>query len=152
MMTALMNREGAMNSRELKIVKTGLGTRSLVVMVMFASEALFSAEVEPMRDKACPDAWSMTDKAIPVVRSTANPWGEGTDDKVIAKAHLSEASPVITVDALPITNDDLVNDNLTVASECLVYRNMLVNGDNYYPLSPPTERNVATGFIPASVF
>jgi hypothetical protein len=46
----------------------------------------------------------------------------------------------------------LVNDSLTVASECLVYKNMLVDGDKYYPPSPPIDRNVATGFIPASVF
>jgi len=137
---------------ELERVGLGRWGHIAVVMMLLGSDVLFAAEVEPMRDKACPDKWSFTDKAIPVIGGTSNPWGEDTDDKAIAKTHLSVASPVITVDAVPVTNDDLVNDLLTVASECLVYRNMLVNGDNYYPPSPPIERNVVTGFIPASVF
>lgn len=134
--------------------KSGLGRwgHIAVVMMLLSNEVLLAAEVEPMRDKACPDQWSFNDKAIPVIGATSNPWGEGTDDKAIAKTHLSAASTVITVDAVPVTNDDLVNDLLTVASECLLYRNMLVNGDNYYPPSPSIERNVTTGFIPASVF
>lgn len=124
----------------------------VLVLILMCPAVGYAAEVEPMRDKACPDAWSFTDKPIPVISSTTNPWGEGTDDKAIAKTHLSGANPVVTVNATPVTNDDLVNDPLTVASECLVYKNMLVNGDQYYPPSPPIERNVAIGFIPASVF
>lgn len=122
-----------------------------LLIILLTSSALAS-NVEPMRDKACPDGWSLTDTVVPVIASTSNPWGVGTDDKSIAKAHLSAADSIETIDAVPITDDDRVNDLLTVASECLAYRNMLVDNVQYNPPSPPVRRNTATGFIAASVF
>jgi len=121
-------------------------------LVLLTVQVGYVAEVEPIRDRACPDAWAFTDKTIPEIRPSTDPWGEGTDDKSIAKSHLSGADPVVTIDADAVTDDALVDDLLTVASECLLYRSMLVDGDQYYPPSPSVERNTATGFIPASVF
>ena len=121
----------------------------LLFSISFVS---YSASIDPIRDRACPDAWIFNDKAIPVTNANTNPWGEGTEDKLQAKTHLSTATIVKTIDAVPVTSDDLVDDLLTVASECLVYRNMLVDGAKYYPPSPVVIRNVTTGFIPASIF
>jgi len=121
-------------------------------LALFIVQVGYVAEVEPIRDRACPDAWAFTDKAIPEIRSSTDPWGEGADDKTTAKTHLSGADPVITIDADSVTNDDLVDDLLTVASECLLYRSMLVDGEKYYPPSPAVERRKEKGFIPASVF
>lgn len=123
-----------------------------VVLMLFIVQVGYVAEVEPIRDNACPDGWSLTDSVIPQIRPTTTPWGEGTEDKSIAKSHLSGSNPVITINTDPVTNDDLVDDLLTVASECLRYRNMLVDGEKYYPPSPSVERDITVGFITASVF
>ncbi|MFQ3246125.1 MAG: hypothetical protein ACI9SP_002776 [Arenicella sp.] len=123
----------------------------LLLSLLFSASS-FAANVEPIRDAACPDKWIFTDKAIPMISSSTNPWGQETNDKDQAKTHLSNVDVVETISAFPVTNDDLVNDPLTVASECLIYKNMLVDGVQYYPPSPSVPRNRATGFIPASVF
>ncbi|MEM7360907.1 MAG: hypothetical protein AAF431_17585 [Pseudomonadota bacterium] len=103
------------------------------------------------KDKACPDAWALTNKTIPVIASTTDPWGVATNDKDLARTHLSSVSPIETVKMLPVTDDDLVDDLLTVASECLVYRNYELDTWDYVPPEPITP-NTVTGWIPAAVF
>lgn len=106
------------------------------------------------KNKACPDVWALTDKVIPEIRSNTNPWGIASgdvDDKEIAKTHLSSARPIQTIDKLPITNVDLVDDLLTVASECLVYRNFEADTWNY--VAPPAVTPVpSNGWMTVVVF
>ena len=102
------------------------------------------------KNKACPDAWAITSDVIPEVNGTnASPWGVNTSDKAIGKTHLIGAAPIQTIDAVPVTDDDLIDDLLTVASECLMYRNFEVD-TFYYVAPPPTTPNIATGWLPAT--
>lgn len=106
------------------------------------------------KNKACPDAWSITDKAIPIVDSDSDPWGEsvdGVDDKALAKSHLVSSKPIETVSMLPVTSEDLINDPLTVASECLVYRNFEADTVDAVASPAPTP-NPATGWVPAVIY
>jgi hypothetical protein len=134
-------------------------SKLLVLVLLFNSSSIFSAEVEPIRDRACPDAWSFTDRVIPVVYQDASlnkwPWGVApSTDRPDAQAHILSVNPapIATIDGTALTSVNLQNDLLTIASECLLYRNMLVDGQQFHPPSPPLDRNAATGFIPASVF
>lgn len=104
--------------------------------------------------RACPDGWSATNKALPVIWPTTNPWSDpatGLEDKQIAQTHLATSRAIQTIDKDgPITSEDLVEDPLTVASECLVYRNFEVDYWDY--VAPPASTpNTETGWIPASV-
>lgn len=106
------------------------------------------------KNRACPDSWALTDKAIPVVYSTVTPWGvpaNGVNDKAIGKTHLSGARPIQTIEKTSVTNDDLINDPLTVASECLVYRNIEVDTWNY--VAPPKViLNTSISWMPVVIF
>jgi len=122
--------------------------------ILFLFDVVLAGPHTANKNKACPDSWGLTDKVINVVQSTDNPWGVvagGVDDKAIAKTHLSKAKPIETIDKAPITSDDLVNDPLTVASECLLYRNFEVDTWDYV-LPPPAAPNPATGWIPAVIY
>lgn len=122
-----------------------------VCLAVLISGAASAATVKPFKDIACPDAWAFTDKTIPVIISSMpDPWGVGTDDQDKAKIHLSTADVVESIDVVPVTNDDLVMDKLTVASECLVWRNLMVDGAQYYPPAGTVERKVSNGWIPAT--
>lgn len=104
-----------------------------------------------VKKRACPDKWQVTTESIPVIKAnTKSPWGKG-DDKPQAKKHLSKAKIINTIDKDNITADDLVGDLLTVASECLVYRNLAVDG---YGTStqPSIDPNTDYGWLPAAVF
>lgn len=127
---------------------------SIIFVCAFMASSVEAGPYTSVKNKACPDSWALTDKVLPVVDSTSSPWGEpsnGVDDKALAKTHIGSAGPVVTIDMLPVTDDDLVNDLLTVASECLVYRNFEVDTWNYVapPVAAPTP---ATGWIPAAIF
>lgn len=128
-------------------------TITSLLMTLVVSNAALAGPYTGAKNNACPDSWSLTDKAIAVYYSSSStyPWGKGADDKSRAKSHLTSARPVKTIDKLPIINDDLVNDPLTVASECLVYRNF--EADTYNYVAPPAVTpNVATGWIPAVLY
>jgi len=99
---------------------------------------------------ACPEEWSDTKEPIPVIMSNTQPWSSDQADKANAKNHISLRDPIVTIDALPVTDDDLIDDLLTVASECLVYRNFEADTADYVaPLSAP---NYDNGWMPAGIF
>lgn len=119
----------------------------LFVIASNASSGPFEAQMK----RVCPDDWQLTTKEVPVITSSLNPWG-GADDKNTVKEHLSRTELIKTLDKEVITSDDLVNDLLTVASECLVYRNFEVDGHG--PFIPPEEREPVEGlgWLPAAIF
>jgi hypothetical protein len=129
-------------------------TRVCLFSLVFVCAQAHSGQFTDAKNKACPDAWALTDKTVPIVYSTTNPWSQSANaanDKALAKSHIAESKPLVTLPTLPVTDDDLVNDPLTVASECLVYRNFEVDTWSY--VEPPAQTpNLLTGWIPAAVF
>ncbi|MEM7357695.1 MAG: hypothetical protein AAF431_01165 [Pseudomonadota bacterium] len=99
-------------------------------------------------NKACPNAWTLTDKPVPEVDPASNYWAVGGDDKSEGRDHIDEADVIVTIDDVPVTTDELIDDNLTVASECLVYRNLEYQTYDY-ATPPSVPANVTTGWMPA---
>ena len=125
---------------------------SLMVLLSVTQQAV-GAEADGVKNRACPDGWSLNTQVIPVLSTTsAMPWGVDTDDQQIARSELGISSVEDTLDIRPVTLDDVVNDPLTVASHCLAYRNWVVDGTEYFPEPNPVEPNPAVGWIPAAVF
>jgi len=126
----------------------------LSLLLLFINGIAMSAEPEPFRDIACPEQWGIDTKIIPVIgpNTNADPWSNDSADKRIAKNHISSIDVIDTIDAVPVTNDQRVDDLLTVASECLAFRNLVVNGDKVYPEAGIVDYRPEFGFIPASVF
>jgi len=134
-----------------------------LLLLLFVSRAAMSANVEPIRDRACPGHWEPTGSTVPVIFDSTEekrpPWGpppgvdpeawaeSATSDRDKAKAHIRSSGALITTTGSPVRED-----LLTIASECLVYRNLLVDGSQYFPPAPPVTLNTDLGFIPASVF
>ncbi len=123
----------------------------LLVGIVFAESAI--ADYDQLRNSACPDGWQMHQQAVPDLNSAnLNPWGVNTSDRAIALSFfgssVSDDSP--TVDAQPASAAAKVDDLLTVASECLLYRSHIVKGDTYMPPVPPVEYNPSMGWIPAT--
>lgn len=121
---------------------------AVVVFAPLFSSIAMASPFSATKNDACPDAWELTDQAIPVISASTNPWGVQTNDKDLAESHLVATQPIETIDAVPVTSDELVDDLLTVASACLVYRNFEVNSAG--STAPPSVApNVSTGWIPA---
>jgi len=78
-------------------------------------------------------------------------WEVGTDDKSAAEEHLGWAKPIKTIDKSPssITAKDYVNDPLTVASECLLYRSLAVDTAAHVDSQDDVPPNLTTGWMPA---
>lgn len=128
-----------------------------LLLFLIKCNSAIAAEVDPIRDIACPDGWSPTDRIIPVIQSDGTvdkwPWGIApSTDSADAREHIASANPIQTSDGTDLTSIEYPDDLLTIASECLVYRNLLVDGEEYFPPSPSVRRNAATGFILASAF
>ena len=118
-----------------------------------------------LKNNACPDAWAMNDKAIPVVRhepreGDVSPWGVlPSTDYITAEGHMRNSGALDTTDPLAFSRVDLslgLNqgaplDLLTVASECLKQRNGAVDTWNYVP-TPNAIPSLENGWIPAVVF
>lgn len=121
----------------------------IVIAFLLNSNTLFASPYEQPKNIACPDAWSDTTEPIPVIIPSLEPWSD-EDDRDSAKQRLATSGPIITIDNLPVTDEDLANDLLTVASECLVYRNLMVDTSDYVPT--PSKPNYDNGWLPASIF
>lgn len=110
----------------------------LLFSLSLTSSLVYAGLHSGATQRACPDGWADTSMIIPVAEPSGDPWGptNGAQDKAIAKTHLSSVRPIETIDTNPVTDDDLVNDLLTVASECLVYRNFEVDAARQAPPAP----------------
>jgi len=127
---------------------------NLLAVVLFSVNApAFAAPPETFIDIACPEEWELSGNVVPVVPvvpTDSDPW-QDENDKNKARAHVGSADLVDTLDALPpVGKDDRVNDLLTVASECLVFKNLLVDGEQYYPQPGSVTRAKSNGWIPAA--
>jgi hypothetical protein len=123
--------------------------------MLMCTEFVYAAEAGEVRNRACPEAWSSNTAIVPVISSgsVVSPWGVNHNDKTFAKDELAVGPVEVTLDAVPVTADDLVNDYLTVASHCLQYRNTVVDNETpYHPWSPPLTANFSIGWLPAAVF
>ncbi|MEM7357692.1 MAG: hypothetical protein AAF431_01150 [Pseudomonadota bacterium] len=128
----------------------GLVVATFLVILSLPGTSI-AAEADGFKDRVCPDGWADRSDEIPVVGSSGIPWGSGGQDESMARANLLANDPVVeTVDSVPVTIDDLVSDSLTVASECLKYRNMVVDDADYFPPAPPVVAKPENGWIPAT--
>lgn len=123
------------------------------------------------KDKACPELWEATTKVVPVVWPNTQAYApppntEGEDqilagkaaDEQAARTHIASRNVINTLsDTLVVSGGHVItspspgDDLLSIASECLVYRNLEV--DSNAPGSAadgPT--NTENGWIPAVVF
>ena len=135
-----------------------------IVLITFIGFALTQPSVAgpytTTKDRACPDSWQITTTAIPVVwKSTGHsatssyPYAVGSTsgDKTNVHSHINAANPIETIDGTPLTQIENQEDLLTIASECLTYRNYEVDTHDF--VSPPAVApNIATGWIPAAIF
>lgn len=105
-----------------------------------------------LKNIACPEGWESTTAVIPVISDDLNPWSDNQDDKSATQTHLGNTQPIITIDKVPSMVDslDLVDDELTVASDCLVYRNFEVDTYNY--VAPVSNSTNEYGWMPAAIF
>ena len=121
-----------------------------------------ATEPERFRDIACPGEWSVDSDVIPIITDSLQPWGKHNGepvteskieaDKAISLENIASTSVISTIDELPVTVQKMNDDLLTVASECLVFKNMVVDGEQYYPPAGPVEYRPEVGFIAASAF
>ena len=106
---------------------------------------------EKMKE-TCPNSWEISDSVVPVLTNNLiNPWGQNTDDKSLANGHLSNIQPTHTIADEVVTRNDYVDDLLTVASECLVYRDMDVN-EAHPAYVPPNPTDVTRGWMSVVIF
>lgn len=137
--------------------RTKMNIVKLVLWMLAASPLVTHAgPYTAKKNIACPSAWENTEKTIPTInQSTAihnSPWGIApSTDKAVGQGHITAAPPVVTVDGTLLTELNVEDDLLTIASECLKHRNFEVDTYNYVAPSPPTP-NTATGWIPAALF
>jgi len=122
----------------------------IVTVLMFMALPAFAGPYTGAKNVVCPEEWSDTKEPIPVIAPNLEPWAEDASDKENTKNHIASRDPIVTLDALPVNDDDLVDDLLTVASECLVYRNFAVDTADY--VEPTSEPNYDNGWMPASIF
>lgn len=121
---------------------------TLVFAVLFPF-AVVAGPYTNTKNKACPEDWESTTKVIPVISSSTDPWDDDSNtDKNTAKSHLERVKPIETLDANPVTSEALVDDLLTVASECLAYRNFEVDTAGYTE-PPASQPNTSVGWLPA---
>jgi len=115
------------------------------------------------KNKACPGHWEPTNSTVPVIFNSTEekrpPWGAppGTDpdewadsansDRNKAKAHIDASGALVTTD--PTFSQDI--DLLTVASECLMFRNFEVGASQNSP-TEPTPINTENGWMRAVIF
>ena len=112
------------------------------------------------KNNACPDSWQITTTAIPVVykstgHSTTSSYpyqsGSASTDKSTVHSHLDSAKAIETIDGTQLTQLNQEDDLLTIASECLKYRNFAADTSDF--VTPAAlEPNVVTGWIPAAIF
>jgi len=132
--------------------------KRIIIMswLMLVTSVVWAGQYTTTKNKACPDAWALTDKAIPVIypstEESKSPWGVApSTDKAQAQSHIDAVNPVQTIDGTELTQEHDRDDLLTIASECLVLRNFEVDGPQS---AVPTvvEQNTATGWVPAAIF
>ena len=135
----------------MSIYRQGL-LATLLLLPALSSAGTYTAT----KNKACPDAWAATDSSIPIVYKTTEenrpPWGVApSTDKVDAQTHISSSHALVTTDGTNLTESNFEDDLLTIASECLMYRNFEADSWNY--VAPePTQLNTASGWMPAVIF
>ena len=161
----------------IKITRAAVLLRlGLAFLLLFFASVSSAGIYTATKDKACPDDWAPTDKTIPVIwpslsQPESQPWGPvlpgiGTDDKSLAKTHLSTKNPLVTYDlatgtfavsssvpswALISYEPGPADDLLTVASECARTRNLDFDTLEYVAPSAP-EPNTDNGWIPAVMY
>jgi len=137
----------------------------IAVVIFFAvfSKAYAGPYTAKMQ-KACPDGWQNTKRTVPVVSTSAweqnetGPWNKDAlvTDKTQAKTNLQNTDVIKTIDTDYGQKPDklidyLIADPLTVASECLKYRNFTVDTMDY--VAPPdVPHNPNAGWVPAVMF
>jgi len=130
----------------------------LVFLVLMAFDKVIAGPFTAKKDNACPDSWQLTTVAIPVISkslgaTSSYPYKAGTNntDKSKVLTHLNAANPIVTIDGTELTELKIEDDLLTIASECLRYRNLEAGTYDYVaPVAGPP--NVATGWVPAAIF
>ena len=143
----------------------------LVLAVLAAPTSVSSGPYTAQMQNACPEGWEDTTREIPIVYpSTQIPWKQNTLPNSVGSSNspafgivatgidledlggvhnlLSPASIIATIS--PATQDDFVADPLTIASNCLMYRNLEVDTAGY--VAPVVVENLETGWIPAAIF
>ena len=129
------------------------------LMLAVASSALFAIHglsyagpYTAQKNRACPEGWEDTKVTVPVISDASAPWGdESSGDKAAGLTHITPRAQVNTIDDLPVTPQDKVDDPLTVASECLVFRNMEVDASGHVASAPVTA-DPSLGWIPAAIY
>ncbi len=119
-----------------------------VITLLLLSQSVYS-DYTPQVQVACPEAWEDTTKEIPVVWQNTDPWAGNATDKAAAQSYIANAKVIETID--PATTEALLSDALTIASECLKYRNFMVDTATG-TTTPNVPLNTATGWIPAAIF
>lgn len=137
------------------LVKRSLGVHvgSFFLMGALALIGIGAAQAGPYtaaKNNACPEGWEDTGKAIPVIGVPNTPWKDAADESA-GLTHITPRASLQTIDALPVTPAHKAADALTVASECLVYRNFEVDTAGYVAPAP-TEPNSALGWLPAAIY
>lgn len=104
----------------------------LLMMLSLLETANASENISTMilKDRVCPDGWGASTVEIDLgspSEPVAVPW-VSNGDKSDAKDRLRNFEGVHSLDKLWVSPNDLVNDPLTVASECLKYRNLIADG------------------------
>ena len=120
---------------------------TVAAMPMLATSGPYTAKMQ----SACPQAWEDTTKSIEVIYPSNDPWRLSDNklaDQASVKSTLAPSDVLATID--PATQNDLVNDPLTIASNCLMYRNFEVDTVNEKE-PPAVPVNLQTGWIPAAI-
>jgi len=136
---------------------------SCFILAGFSGVAV-SGPYTALKDNACPKGWEDTKGIVPVIPTAEDPWGVISEDqseeelaaasaadKALALEHITPRAEVQTIDGVPITPQDKVDDLLTVASECLVYRNLEVDTVDYVaPVAVALDTSL--GWLPAAIY
>lgn len=103
------------------------------------------------KNVACPKVWEDVDSVIPILPAEEVWDSESSEDKAQALAHITPRAEPNTIDAVPVSAQDKVDDPLTLASECLVYRNLEVDTVDYVEVTnSPVDTSL--GWLPAAIF
>lgn len=132
-------------------IKTSFPLISSLALAIFASN-VDAGPYTAAKNNACPKAWEDSKAVIPVIPTSRETWDASVAaDKTAGLAHITNRAQLETIDAVPVTPQNKVDDQLTVASECLVYRNFEVDTADY--VAPPSVApNNSLGWLPAAIY
>lgn len=148
-------------------IKQILVCSALLALPVMANSGSYTAQMK----NACPGGWEETSSILPIVLSdTQIPWRKleppvsdtgfsrslliaplGIDPADINAVYNSLTPAAIIATISPATQQDLAGDPLTIASNCLLYRNFELDTATYVAPRAVAE-NLKTGWIPAAIF